>query len=119
MNETSYTRVSASEVIAAADAFLRRRKERIAREREGLIVQELRRRVFPAKTREQAIERLKARDGAIFDPWRDVEIYGGLWADRVESLRRLALASVDGVVFICADDADLIHNHRERMKEQA
>jgi hypothetical protein len=119
VNETSYTKVSAEEVVAAAEGLLQRRAARIERERNELINQEMSRRFFPAKTREQAVERLKARDGVVFSPWRDIEIHGGLWANRAESLRRLALASVDGVVFLCADDADLIHNHRERMKEQA
>ena len=96
--------VHANIICTACDLYLESREERIQRERALLIEAERGpfRRWFKwrHRTRTAAIERAK-----LDDEWNLIEVTGGHWARRAESLRSLAQAPGDDMISLDREDA--------------
>lgn len=102
-----YAKVDRIKVLNACDEYLNARQNRITREREQLIKKQLERRWMRSKTREEAIEWLKAGDA--ISEWYLVELSGSYYADHVAALKSLAEMSDDQTVFVSAEIANTLY----------
>ena len=96
--------VSKQWVAKAATAYLENREERIQRERALLIEYERGpfRRWFKWRHRVRSVAIERARTN---DEWDLIEITGGYWANRAESLRSLARAPGEDMISLDREDA--------------
>lgn len=101
-----WTVISAERVKIACERYLAENDAQIAARRERMIEQQMRRRFFRAKTRDEAITRLDCRNSN--DEWHMAGHQGGYWALMVRDLLLLAIESEDGRVYVSSDSANLI-----------
>lgn len=103
-------------VIHACEAYLEARYNHIERQREaaiqllmtqkiGFFGRLIKRKLL---TREAAIAELKEGSRCGFSEWQSYEIWGGLWASRVEDLLALALAHPSRVVRVSSELGSLL-----------
>lgn len=105
MSRSSTTLISKERIIRACEDYLTARKHRIENTRDFLIVAEMRKRWFPAKTLDKAIERLEAD---IWGDWYRCSNRGRYFADIAENLLLLAKHSDTEFVSVSAEDVEVI-----------
>lgn len=114
--ESTFRKYDAKQVAAACGECLIRRGERIERERAKAIQKELSRKPFlfifnkPAKTIEEAIERLQWSDETRgFSEWDLIDWSGSAWVDIVEQIKAQAeYKGPDDVIYLSKEDAYLL-----------
>lgn len=96
-------------VLSACHEYLKRRNERIEREREDLINKEMTPGWFFPKSREQAIENLKSSGDILFSEWDMIEWSGRKWKCKVDDLIGLCEAVGGGsTVSVSSEMASVI-----------
>lgn len=105
MSGCSFSQISADKVLKVCDAYLESRETRISAETKVLINAEMNKRIFPAKTEEEA--RKRCSEDILY-----VRISGAHWASKIKALRQLAAIS-DGPVYVSAEDAYTLREYWE------
>lgn len=106
----AYTMMNRYIVLEACKEYLKNREDRINREIESCIEYEMHgRRFFKAKTREKAIEQLKAE--GVWSTWNEIHNKGAHWANVVSTIKIMCEKSTDQEVFMSDDSVYLLREY--------
>ena len=115
MNNIGYIQIRAVDVHAKCVTWLAKRNNQIAIKRQELVAKTMKETNwfggYKFKTEEQAIAFLKKSPGFMESgAWWEVEITGGWWADKINSIMVAAAANFDRDMFIEIEIMEVLAN---------